>query len=107
MASDPLVMLAMTVRANRFLYTQAARMETRSIKMAFSDGTKALALVRANNQCECNRWSHTHAGRCTTKLTSTNTEYHHKTAVASGGGDGFSNCEVLCRTCHALIPKPS
>jgi 5-methylcytosine-specific restriction endonuclease McrA len=74
--------------------------------MAFSDSTKALAMVRANNQCECDRFSHTHTGRCTTKLTSTNTEYHHKTAVASHGSDMLSNCEVLCKTCHALIPTP-
>ena len=74
--------------------------------MAFSEETKELALARAGNQCECARGSHIHSGRCTVKLTGTNTEYHHKTAVASGGGDGLSNCEALCNTCHALIPKP-
>lgn len=74
--------------------------------MAFSDNTKELALIRAGNQCECERWTHTHDGRCSTQLTTSNTEFHHVTAVASGGGDGLTNCEALCQKCHALIPRP-
>lgn len=75
--------------------------------MAFSEATKEQALASAGNRCECVRASHLHSGRCTTTLTKTSAECHHKTAVASGGGDGISNCEVLCHACHALVPKPS
>jgi 5-methylcytosine-specific restriction endonuclease McrA len=71
--------------------------------MAFSDETKEAALKRAGSQCECVRGSHTHSGRCTAR---TNLEYHHKTAVGSGGSDALFNCEVVCRTCHVLIPTP-
>lgn len=75
--------------------------------MAFSEKTKDEALIRAGYQCECTRISHTHVGRCKTKLTKSTAECHHKTAVASGGSDGLYNCEVLCHSCHVLIPKPS
>ncbi len=74
--------------------------------MAFSTKTKEEALAKAGGRCECTRISHTHVGRCSVRLTPSNTEYHHKTAVASGGSDALSNCEVLCVSCHALIPKP-
>jgi 5-methylcytosine-specific restriction endonuclease McrA len=75
--------------------------------MAFSESTKELALASAGNQCECARGIHLHGGRCKTTLTKSVAEFHHKTAVASGGSDALSNCEVLCHTCHVLIPKPS
>jgi|HubBroStandDraft_4_1064222.scaffolds.fasta_scaffold261710_1 5-methylcytosine-specific restriction endonuclease McrA len=75
--------------------------------MAFSESTKELALVAAGNQCQCTRFTHTHSGRCKTSLTKSTAEFHHKTALASGGGDGLANCEVLCHSCHVLIPKPS
>jgi 5-methylcytosine-specific restriction endonuclease McrA len=75
-------------------------------KMAFSEATKELALASAGNQCECARGSHTHTGRCKTTLTKSAAEFHHKTAVASGGDDTLSNCEVLCTTCHGLIRTP-
>lgn len=75
--------------------------------MAFSESTKELALSSAGDQCECTRVSHTHIGRCKTTLTKSTAEFHHKTAVGSGGSDSLSNCEVLCHTCHVLIPRPS
>jgi hypothetical protein len=71
--------------------------------MAFAEATKEAALKAAGNQCECVRSSHTHIGRCTSR---TSLEYHHKTAVGSGGSDSLSNCEVVCHTCHVLIPTP-
>lgn len=75
--------------------------------MSFSPATKEAAMKRAGRRCECKRSSHGHPyGRCPTKLTKANTEYHHKLAVASGGGDGLSNCEVLCRSCHQRVRRP-
>ena len=74
--------------------------------MAFSEITKESALSIAGNRCECTRISHTHTDRCKTTLTKSTAEFHHKTAVASGGSDSLSNCEVLCRTCHLLVRTP-
>jgi HNH endonuclease len=74
--------------------------------MAFSEATKIDALKRAGNRCQCVRTSHAHKGRCKTTLTKARAEFHHKTAVASGGRDTLSNCEVLCHTCHAQVRKP-
>lgn len=70
--------------------------------MAFSEETKQAALVRAGRQCECRRsnCSEKHTGRCPTKLVGENWHAHHRTAVASGGTDGLSNCEALCKPCH-------
>ncbi len=75
--------------------------------MAFSEATKEAALAKAGYRCECARSSHAHTGRCASSVTKSTSECHHKTAVASGGDDTVSNCEVLCKPCHALIPKPS
>lgn len=69
--------------------------------MPFSADTKAKAFRRSGGRCECARKGHGHAGRCTTKLTSTSGEYHHITAVSRGGSDGLSNCEYLCKSCHS------
>jgi 5-methylcytosine-specific restriction endonuclease McrA len=74
--------------------------------MAFSEITKIEALKRAGNRCQCVRPSHMHGGRCKTALTKGSAEFHHKLAVASGGSDTLSNCEVLCRTCHAKVRRP-
>lgn len=74
--------------------------------MAFSEATKKDALKKANNRCECKRLSHTHSGRCKTSLTTASAEFHHKTAVASGGSDAISNCEVLCKKCHSQVRRP-
>ena len=103
MVSDPLVMLAMTVRANRFLYTQAARAETSSINMAFSDSTKALRIKFAQTaSASVDRWSHTHTGRCTTRnarartrKTTTRQPWRAEEAMA------FLTAKLLRRTCHA------
>jgi 5-methylcytosine-specific restriction endonuclease McrA len=75
--------------------------------MAFSEETKKAALKRAGNRCECRR-IHEHPGsvRCTKQLTKSTAEFHHKLAKASGGGDGLSNCEVLCPKCHAQVRRP-
>ncbi len=73
--------------------------------MAFSEQTKEEALKRAGGRCECERGSHSsHIARC---HSSYKLEFHHKTAVASGGSDALSNCEVLCHDCHQLVPRPS
>ncbi len=72
--------------------------------MAFSQATKDQALRLAGNQCECRRGSHAHGGRCASRGPF---EYHHKLAVASGGGDGLANCEVLCVPCHQKVRRPS
>lgn len=72
--------------------------------MAFSQTTKDEALKRAGGRCECERGSHPHFGRCGSTY---NLEYHHKLAVASGGSDALSNCEVLCNDCHQRVRRPS
>lgn len=71
--------------------------------MAFSEATKQAALNRAAGQCECRRMScteHPRSYRCPTTLVTGRYEFHHVTAVSSGGSDALSNCEVLCRPCH-------
>lgn len=75
--------------------------------MDFSDETKHRARHRAGGRCECERKSHKHLfGRCSAILALVKVEYHHKTAVASGGSNALSNCEVLCVSCHQRIPRP-
>lgn len=79
--------------------------------MAFSDFTVRQAWTRSGGRCECQRVTHTHGylNRCTRMLSwnqrgNDNSIYgweaHHKTAVASGGSDALSNCEILCIECH-------
>ena len=74
--------------------------------LAFSEATKQSALLRAGNRCECKRLTHGHKKRCKTRLTRRTAEFHHKTAVASGGSDAPSNCEVLCHACHVQVRRP-
>jgi 5-methylcytosine-specific restriction endonuclease McrA len=71
--------------------------------MAFSEETKQAAYKRAGGRCECRRLACTvhktvHCGAG--PLASGDWHAHHKTAVASGGSDALSNCEVLCIPCH-------
>jgi hypothetical protein len=68
--------------------------------MPFSDLVKLSALTRAGNRCECVRLRHTHAGRCTTRVSRLTAHFHHRTAQIVGGNDTLSNCEVVCVTCH-------
>ena len=74
--------------------------------MAFSDDTVQRAWNRAGARCECRRKTHNHLrGRCPRTLVWTQRgrtgtgawEAHHRSA---GGGDGLSNCEILCWPCH-------
>ncbi len=74
--------------------------------MAFSESIKDAAYKRSGGRCECTR-KHpgvsSHSGQCTTKFSRNGSWHaHHKTAVASGGADTLSNCEVLCLSCHKL-----
>ena len=79
--------------------------------MAFSNEVVAQAWRRANGNCECRRRTHNHHYiRCNKQLVKANRgadvsrgcwEAHHKTAVASGGADTLSNCEILCCECHS------
>ena len=87
--------------------------------MAFSPKTKYEAYRRANGRCECVRETCGHNNRCVRKcaisdkdsflaaLTEDYSEirypgfqFHHITAVQSGGDDSLSNCEFLCEECH-------
>lgn len=78
--------------------------------MAFSDNVVAAAWRRAGGRCVCCRFSCGHGySRCNKLLNwyargndyhSGGWEAHHKTAVASGGPDTVSNCEILCIRCH-------
>ena len=67
--------------------------------MAFSDSTKRQAYARAGGRCECTRKGCSHYGRCNADLRY-GCDAHHRTAQASGGDDGLSNCEMLCIACH-------
>jgi 5-methylcytosine-specific restriction endonuclease McrA len=69
--------------------------------MAFSTTTKQAALRRSGGRCECRRVTHKHPSvRCSRTVTMTTAHFHHRSAQAVGGHDGFSNCEVLCVPCH-------
>lgn len=76
--------------------------------MAFSDETVTDAWDRADGKCECKRLLHDHNGVCGKQLSWGNRgregrgawEAHHRTSVASGGGNTLSNCQILCWDCH-------
>ncbi len=74
--------------------------------MAFSEQTVEQAWKSAGAKCECRRKYHDHSyGRCGKELARSNRgregrgawEAHH---ISSSGGDGLSNCEILCWDCH-------
>lgn len=74
--------------------------------MPFSEETVQRAWKRAGGRCECRRRSHNHSyGVCHKQLVWANRgregrgswEAHH---INSNGGDGLSNCEILCWDCH-------
>ena len=77
--------------------------------MAFSDEIIAAAWKRSGGKCECRRKLHNHPyTRCSKSLVWGNQgregrgawEAHH---VSNTGGDGPSNCEILCwEPCHRL-----
>ena len=83
--------------------------------MAFSDFVVISAWNRAGGRCECERMRCTHGySRCGKRLTweargndyhSGGWEAHHKKAVADGGDDSLSNCEILCIRCHKNTPS--
>ena len=77
--------------------------------MAFPESIVKKAWDRAGGKCECLRKTCGHPGRCNKQLVWDNCgkegrrgawEAHHRTAVASGGDDTLSNCEILCIECH-------
>ena len=76
--------------------------------MAFSQSVIKQAWDRAGGKCECRRKTCGHGARCNKQLVWENHsegergawEAHHVTAVASGGSDTLSNCEILCLDCH-------
>lgn len=86
--------------------------------MAFSAETIRQAWARSGGRCECTRKGHDHYGRCPKRLerskqgcpstgsTQGHWEAHHLIAVASGGSDALSNCEILCCGCHAKVRRP-
>ena len=74
--------------------------------MAFSEETISKAWRKAGGRCECRRVSHGHPYiRHNKQLVRKNRgregygawEAHHRSAT---GGDGLSNCEILCWDCH-------
>ena len=77
--------------------------------MAFSASVIRAAWERAGGRCECERKRCGHDGRCNKYLAWYDRgndyayggwEAHHRVAVASGGSDTLSNCEILCIKCH-------
>lgn len=78
--------------------------------MAFSNEIVLQAWLRAGARCECCRVTcDGHVLRCNKPLGWSDRgndravggwEAHHKTAVAAGGSDALSNCEILCIACH-------
>jgi 5-methylcytosine-specific restriction endonuclease McrA len=84
------------------------RRQWRRRSMAFSETVKDQAYRRSGGRCECNR-QHAgataphHGGRCPNTFGRNGSWHaHHRTAVAAGGSDDLSNCEVLCIPCHQL-----
>ena len=74
--------------------------------MGFSEEVVERAWRRAGGRCECRRKTHGHYYvRCNKQLVWKNRgregrgcwEAHHR---SSSGGDGLSNCEILCWDCH-------
>lgn len=74
--------------------------------MSFSAEIIEKAWQHANGHCECRRINHRHTYvRCNKELVKANRgregrgawEAHH---IIAGGGDGLSNCEILCWECH-------
>ncbi|MBI4285036.1 MAG: hypothetical protein HY670_03930 [Chloroflexi bacterium] len=77
--------------------------------MAFSDDIVRQAFERANEQCECNRRTHSHFRTpCGKPLVWKNRgvsaqggwEAHH---YSTSGGDTLANCEILCATCYKSV----
>ncbi len=73
--------------------------------MTFSESVIDQAWTRSGGACECRRTSHDHASICKKNLIKSNRgregygawEAHH---INANGGDGLSNCEILCWACH-------
>ncbi|MBA7545837.1 hypothetical protein ES705_38215 [subsurface metagenome] len=73
--------------------------------MAFSESVIDQAWKRSGGACECRRTSHDHGSICKKNLIKSNRgrdgygcwEAHH---INANGGDGLSNCEILCWDCH-------
>jgi 5-methylcytosine-specific restriction protein A len=57
----------------------------------FSRDTMRLAWNRCGGRCE----------RCSTKLTSGNTNYDHEISYELSYDSSVWNCQVLCKTCHS------
>jgi len=70
--------------------------------MAFSQATIDAAYQRAGGRCECTMSSCTHHAdriRCNASLAN-GWHAHHRRLVSEGGGDNFSNCLLMCTSCH-------
>ncbi len=73
--------------------------------MAFHESVIDQAWRRSGGKCECRRSLHAHGATCNKPLTRGNRgregygawEAHH---INANGGDGLSNCEILCWDCH-------
>ena len=74
--------------------------------MAFSTDTIEKAWKRSGGRCECRRRTHKHRYvRCGKTLVKHNRgtsgrgcwQAHH---INRNGGNGLSNCEILCFACH-------
>ena len=74
--------------------------------MVFSDEVVKKAWKRSGGRCECRRKTHGHPYiRCPKNLVWKNRgregrgawEAHH---ISRTGGDGLSNCQILCWECH-------
>jgi len=73
--------------------------------MPFSEQVKDDAFRRSGGRCECIRQHSSHLnGRGSATFTRYGGQWdaHHITAESVGGGNGLSNCEVLCLRCHKL-----
>jgi len=74
--------------------------------MAFSNVIINQAWIRSGGRCECERYMHDHYHRCKRQLIFKKCgkggvgawDTHHKNNI---GGDGLSNCEILCSLCLA------
>jgi 5-methylcytosine-specific restriction endonuclease McrA len=76
--------------------------------MAFPESVVREAFDKVSGICRCTRKEHHHVfSSCRQSLDwhdqgeelPTGWEAHHITAVAAGGKDVLSNCEILCQEC--------
>ncbi|MEP7234922.1 MAG: hypothetical protein ABI778_06470 [Ignavibacteriota bacterium] len=68
--------------------------------MEYPQLIKDQAYKRSTGKCECTRTTHTHTGRCNTKMGQQNWYVHSKSSLRSREDISLENAEVICSPCH-------